>query len=58
MTNNAMVVVEDLVKIYPGGTKAVAGIDFSVSRGEFVGFLGPNGAGKSTTTKVLSTSTP
>jgi len=53
-----MVVAEDLVKIYPGGTKAVAGIDFSVSRGEFVGFLRPNGAGKGTTTKVLSTSTP
>ncbi len=50
-----MVVVEDLVKIYPGGTKAVAGINFSVSEGEFVGFLGPNGAGKSTTMKVLST---
>ena len=47
--------VEQLVKIYPGGTRAVSGIDFTVSQGEFVGFLGPNGAGKTTTMKILST---
>ena len=33
----------------------MAGIDFGVRRGEFVGFLGPNGAGKSTTLKILAT---
>jgi daunorubicin resistance ABC transporter ATP-binding subunit len=43
------------VKVYPGGTRAVAGIDFAVAPGEFFGFLGPNGAGKSTTLKILST---
>jgi fluoroquinolone transport system ATP-binding protein len=32
---------------------ALAGLDFSVERGEIFGFLGPNGAGKSTTQKVL-----
>jgi daunorubicin resistance ABC transporter ATP-binding subunit len=50
-----IVVVEDLVKVYPGGTRAVDGIGFTVASGEFFGFLGPNGAGKSTTLKVLST---
>ena len=50
-----MVEVQDLVKVYPGGTRAVSGIDFTVGRGEFFGFLGPNGAGKTTTMKVLST---
>lgn len=50
-----MVLVERLVKVYPGGTRALAGIDFSVGRGEFFGFLGPNGAGKSTAMKILAT---
>ena len=47
--------VENLVKVYPGGTRTVDGISFSVSEGEFFGFLGPNGAGKSTTIQVLRT---
>ena len=56
MSNNEMMVeVEDLVKVYPGGTRAVSGIDFIVGRGQFFGFLGPNGAGKTTTMKILST---
>jgi ABC-2 type transport system ATP-binding protein len=33
---------------------AVDGLDFSVQRGELVGYLGPNGAGKSTTIKMLT----
>ena len=53
--NQAMVEVGDLVKVYPGGNKAVSGIDFTVGHGEFFGFLGPNGAGKTTTMKILST---
>ncbi len=47
--------VEALVKVYPGGTRAVDGIDFGVERGRFVGFLGPNGAGKTTTIRILTT---
>ncbi len=50
-----IVQVEGLVKVYPGGTRAVAGIDFAVEEGEFFGFLGPNGAGKTTTMKILAT---
>lgn len=37
-----------------GAHKAVAGIDFTVNKGEVVGFLGPNGAGKSTTMRILA----
>ncbi len=33
---------------------AVAGVDFTISEGEFVGLLGPNGAGKTTTIKMLT----
>jgi ABC-2 type transport system ATP-binding protein len=37
-----------------GPVEAVAGIDFQVRAGEFVGYAGPNGAGKSTTVKIMS----
>ncbi len=33
---------------------AVDRLDFSVAKGEVVGFLGPNGAGKSTTMRILT----
>jgi lipooligosaccharide transport system ATP-binding protein len=36
------------------GFTAVAGIDFTLLRGECFGFLGPNGAGKSTTMRMIS----
>jgi len=45
--------VENLVKIYKGGVKAVNGISFSIQEREIFGFLGPNGAGKSTTIKCV-----
>ena len=55
MSQDNIIEVQDLVKVYPGEVKALSGINFSVGRGEFFGFLGPNGAGKSTTIKILST---
>lgn len=54
-TPSPMIQVDDLVKVYPGETRAVDGISFSVGAGEFFGFLGPNGAGKTTTIRVLAT---
>jgi ABC-2 type transport system ATP-binding protein len=53
MSDDAMIAVTDLTKRYAGRT-AVAGISFTVERGEIVGLLGPNGAGKSTTMRILS----
>ena len=50
--------VEDLVREYRKGPRAVDGIDLSVAPGEIYGFLGPNGAGKSTTVHVLTTLLP
>ncbi len=47
------VVVEDLVKVYRGGIRAVDGVSFSIAEQEVFGFLGPNGAGKSTTIKCV-----
>ncbi len=51
----SVITTNKLTKIYPGGTKAVDGIDFDVTNGEIFGFLGPNGAGKTTTIKMLNT---
>lgn len=52
-----MIQVSNLTKRYAGRT-AVAGISFTVARGEIVGLLGPNGAGKSTTMRILSSFMP
>ncbi|MFC6767185.1 ABC transporter ATP-binding protein [Natrinema soli] len=43
----AAIRVNGLQKSY-GSVEAVAGMEFSVDRGELYGFLGPNGAGKTT----------
>ena len=48
-----MLKVENLVKKY-GNATALAGISFTVEKGEIVGFLGPNGAGKSTTMNIIT----
>src|SRR5437588_11952457 len=56
-----VIAVKDLKKTYrPKGrkgieVKALDGISFEVSRGEFFGLLGPNGAGKTTTIGILTT---
>ena len=46
--------VKNLTKKF-GDFTAVAGISFSVEKGEIFAFLGPNGAGKTTTIKMLTT---
>jgi ABC-2 type transport system ATP-binding protein len=50
-----IITVNNLIEIYPDGTRAVDDISFNVKEGEFFGFFGPNGAGKSTTIKILTT---
>ena len=48
-----MIRAKGLTKTY-GDFTAVAGIDFTVTRGESFGLLGPNGAGKSTTMRMIA----
>jgi len=49
---SSTITVTDLHKSY-GDTRAVDGISFEVSDGEFFGILGPNGAGKTTTLEII-----
>ena len=50
--NDEVLIVKDFRKTY-GDFVAVAGIDFSVGKGEIFGLLGPNGAGKTSTLECL-----
>jgi ABC-2 type transport system ATP-binding protein len=49
----ALIKVENVTKKY-GQRLAVDHLDFTVNRGEILGFLGPNGAGKSTTMNIIT----
>ncbi|MEO6143942.1 MAG: alpha/beta fold hydrolase, partial [Dermatophilaceae bacterium] len=51
--SNVPVAIEDLVKEYGDGYRAVDDVSFRVEQGQIVGLLGPNGAGKTTTLRVL-----
>ena len=55
LVDGSVIEVRGLRKVFGGDVVAVAGADFSVSRGEVFGLLGPNGAGKSTTVGMLTT---
>lgn len=48
-----MIEVRNLSKNY-GDRAAIHALNFTVKKGEVVGFLGPNGAGKSTTMKIIT----
>ena len=56
--HTAAIEVEQLVREFRKGPRAVDGIDLAVAPGEIYGFLGPNGAGKSTTVLMLTTLLP
>ena len=42
-----------LVKEYPGGVRALDGLDLTVRDGEYLCLLGPTGAGKTTVLRAL-----
>ncbi|MFH9550915.1 ABC transporter ATP-binding protein [Streptomyces sp. NPDC051445] len=52
-TNEHVIEVTDLRRVYGGGFEAVRGISFHVGRGEIFALLGTNGAGKTSTVELL-----
>lgn len=48
-----MIEIRSLTKSY-GARTAIDKLNFTVQKGEVVGFLGPNGAGKTTTMKIIT----
>ncbi|MCX4559632.1 MULTISPECIES: ABC transporter ATP-binding protein [Streptomyces] len=52
-TNEHVIEVTDLRRVYGGEFEAVRGVSFSVGRGELFALLGTNGAGKTSTVELL-----
>ena len=48
-----MLIMSDVSKVYPGGSKALQDVNVHIEPGEFVFVVGPSGAGKSTFIKML-----
>jgi ABC-2 type transport system ATP-binding protein len=46
--------IEELTKVYAGGTEALKGVSLEVPKGGFFALLGPNGAGKSTIIGIVT----
>ncbi|TPQ21159.1 ABC transporter ATP-binding protein [Streptomyces sporangiiformans] len=52
-TNEHVIEVTDLRRVYGGEFEAVRGVTFTVGRGELFALLGTNGAGKTSTVELL-----
>jgi ABC-type sugar transport system ATPase subunit len=50
----AEVILKSVGKVYPGGVRAVQGVDLQVRHGEFIVLVGPSGCGKSTTLRMVA----
>jgi multiple sugar transport system ATP-binding protein len=50
----APVTFETVEKVYPDGTRAVAGLDLEIADGEFMVLVGPSGCGKTTALRMVA----
>jgi putative ABC transport system ATP-binding protein len=55
MTELALLSLRRVVKDYPGGVRALDGVDLDVHAGELTAILGPSGSGKTTLLQIMGT---
>jgi putative spermidine/putrescine transport system ATP-binding protein len=46
--------LDGIVKTFPGGVRAVDGVDLAIGEGEFFAMLGPSGSGKTTVLRMIA----
>ena len=50
----AEIVLDDVWKVYAGGTEAVRSLSLEIGDGEFVVLVGPSGCGKTTALRMVA----
>jgi multiple sugar transport system ATP-binding protein len=50
----AAIELQDVVKTFPNGTRAVDGVDLTIEDGEFIVLVGPSGCGKTTLLRCIA----